>query len=85
MNTELNFTDVKDIVIDCLLKVGIIVDSSAEDTNILDYGIDSISYVTFIIELEDSLGIDLPESVFNYEVLRSLNGFSNMLVDIIND
>ena len=85
MKQECCDLNLREMVIECLVKVGVIIDESVADPDISEYGIDSISYVTFIIELEDVLGVELPESVFNYDVLRSLNGFVNLIDGIVSD
>ena len=76
---------VRQIILDCLTRIGIIIDDKeTSDQDLLECGIDSVSYVTFIIELEEAFQIEFPEELLTYEVLHSLNGFVSMIDNLIN-
>lgn len=51
-----------------------------EDIDLREYLVDSIQFVYFIVELEERLGIELPDEFLIYDNLASLNGFGNMVV-----
>ena len=86
MVQKYSFSEIFDIVTVCLSKIGIIIDDTIDnkDIDLLEYGIDSVTYVTLIIELEDAFHIEFPEVLLSYEILHSLNGFVNLISEIIN-
>lgn len=50
-----------------------------EDIDLREYLVDSIQFVYFIVELEERLGVELPDEILIYDNLSSLNGFINMV------
>jgi len=55
-------------------------DEIREDIDLREYLVDSIQYVYFIVELEERLGVGLPDEVLIYDNLASFHGFVNMVV-----
>lgn len=50
-----------------------------KDIDLREYLVDSIQFVYFIVELEERLGVELPDEILIYDNLSSLNGFVNMV------
>lgn len=85
---------VKDIILKTLNEMGISIDisdvshdkpeaSPPKDIDIRDYITDSIMFISFVIELEKKLEIEIPDELFFIDTLSSLSGFSYLLVEII--
>lgn len=56
-----------------------IFDDEQTDFSISDYIYDSITFIQFIIALEEEIGRDLPDDFLNIEILSSAKGFAEML------
>lgn len=81
MNTD----HIKEKLIQSLSLIGIIVDyDGKEDINLSEYIEDSIIFVQFIVEVEDQLGINIPDYLLSLDLLESLNGFAEMISEINN-
>lgn len=71
---------------DFLKELGIIVfeeDIDNQDYDLRDYIVDSLTFIDFIVKIEDYYQISLPMEALNYEILSSVNGFYNMIEDLI--
>lgn len=51
----------KERILMCLNNIGIYVDSLDNEFNIQDYILDSITFITFIVELENMFDIEIPD------------------------
>lgn len=74
---------IRDVVIKCLNNVGIVIDSEADDVNINDYSVDSITFISFIVEIENELNIEIPDGYLYADILKSLNGFVGFVEKLI--
>lgn len=75
--------DIRNKIIECLNRVGILVDSKLTDININDYGVDSISFISFIVEVEKEFNIQIPDGYLYVDILQSLNGFANLVEQLV--
>lgn len=73
--------EIKKIIIETLEDQGIFIELE-EDVNLLDYNIDSITFMSIIIELESQLNIEFPDELLSYDSLRSLNGFATLILEL---
>ena len=71
-------------VIRCLNTVGILIDPTADDVNLNDYDVDSISFISFIVEIEKEFDIEIPDGYLYIEILQSLNGFINLVEQLVD-
>lgn len=53
--------------------------TTMEDVNLMDYVVDSITFISFIVELENMLGFDISDEFLDFEKLNSFNGFVAMI------
>ena len=81
----MNENEVKAAIIEELENLGIIIDMTEEDTDLLSMEIDSITFITFIISLEERFDIRFPDEYLTMEVLRSLNGFAILICTLLSD
>lgn len=77
-------TEVKSVIIEELEKLGIIIDNAEADVDLLSTGMDSITFITFIVALEERFGVEFPDEL-TMEVMKSLNGFSNLIYALLSD
>lgn len=79
--------NLRNTVLHCLENIGIdvseLVANTTTDVNLLEYINESITYITFIVELEEKLNLQIPDEFLQIEKLTSLNGFLEMLDSII--
>ena len=71
---------------DFLKELGIIVfedDLGNEDYDLRDYIVDSLTFIDFIVKIEDYYHISLPMEALNFDILASAKGFYNMIEDLI--
>lgn len=71
--------EVKSVIIKELENLGIIVDEREEDIDLLSIGMDSISFISFIVALEEKFEIQFPDEYLTMEVMTSLNGFTSLI------
>ena len=79
-----DFEKIRATVIQCFQNVGVFLDSSQQDISINEYDLDSIAYISFIVEIEKALQIEVPDTYLQYDNFTSLNGFVNILCELIN-
>lgn len=86
---NMKYEDIRSKAIDTLGKIGALIpdiDSVIdEDINIQDYIFDSLQFITFIVELENMIGTEIPDELLNYENLVSLNAFCTSLELVYNE
>ena len=70
-------------IVDSLLNLGIIVDENYEEILINDVIEDSLTFIAFIIELEQKLQIEIPDEYLVQGVLMTLADVDKMIDDII--
>lgn len=74
--------EVKNSIIRCLNETGIEADDFDGAEKISDIFPDSLSYITFIIALEDCFEIELPPEMLGSDNFDSLNDINNYLCNI---
>lgn len=57
----------------------VIFNEENEDFAITDYIIDSISFMQFVISIEESIHKNLPDDFLDYNLLSSIKGFAEKL------
>ncbi len=76
---DLDMTDVKKTVLECLENVGVDVElesnSEAEGKNVLTL-LDSLQYVAFIAEIESLLGVNLADDFLLPNTFKTLDDFA---------
>ena len=76
--------EIREKIIECLENLGFVLDKMSEekDVDLSEYILDSIDYVQFMVELEETFAIDIPDSMLGIDVLKSLNGLANMILEL---
>ena len=76
--------DTYEQIVDCLNEVGIIVDSKCVDIDLRDYDMDSLVFISFIVEVERKFNIIIPDEYLVYDNMQSLCGFTNLVESLMN-
>lgn len=75
---------IKNDVIEVLNELGIETEDIGEnDVDLTEFIVESIMFISFIVELEDKLGIEIPEELLNINSIKSLNTFSTILEELL--
>ena len=83
----------KQKLLECLLNIGVIIDETDKDVDLREYIIDSIQFITAIVEIEQCFSIHFPDELLLYNTFESLNGLvyiidsmlsNNRTISIIN-
>ena len=77
--------EVKAVVIEELENLGIIIDDEEDDNNILSVELDSISFISLIVAIEERLKIQFPDDFLTMDVISSINGFSNLVYTLLSN
>ena len=74
----------RNIILNILNEIGISIDDEdiSSDFDLSEYFIDSIQFITFIVELENELGFALPDDFLLFDKYRSFNALCGVLVEI---
>lgn len=66
--------EMKQIVLNSLTKAGInLIVSDGADIDLREYIQDSLVFISFIVELEENLGIEIPYEMLTYDSFSSLD------------
>ncbi|SDD50563.1 acyl carrier protein [Paenibacillus sp. CF095] len=60
-------------------------DSDIWKTSLLDLGINSIEYVHFIVEIEQKLGMELPDQLLNFNEFNTLEKIGGFISELSRD
>lgn len=74
--------NIRDIVYEVIDEMGIYIDITEEDFDLSEYIVDSLQFLTFVINLEERLGIEIPDDLLLYDKMYSFNGYCKMLEGI---
>lgn len=74
----------QDKVLDAIEDMGLFIKrEDEEDINLQEYIIDSLQFISFIIELEKAFNIEFPDELLLYDNIQSLNGLSTLIENIV--
>ncbi len=77
--------DIKQIIIQSLREVSSFIETEGDDFDMREYIYDSISFISFIVEIENNLGIYFPDEMLDFENLTSFNGFAELIDSLISE
>lgn len=81
-------TQVKKVIINCLNEIGIVINLTLlenDDVNLDDYQLDSLTFISFLVDIEERLNIVIPDDYLDYNILQSLTGFINLISQLVED
>lgn len=75
--------EIKEKIYEHLESLGIYLNQNEDDdANICEYGMDSLSYIVFISDLEAIFGIDIPDDYLNIQKVVSINKIATLIKQI---
>lgn len=77
--------DIKAEILQCFLNIGVVIDDAEEDVDLKDYIVDSIQFITAIVEIERVFSIEFPDELLLYSVFDSFNGLKKVVESIISE
>lgn len=81
MDTE----TIRDKVLQCMNNIGLCVLDDAANFNLDEYIVDSVMYVSFIIELEQMFDIEIPDEYLMISGMRTLDDICMTVEKILED
>lgn len=84
MNENMNEESIRLAIRNILDENGIFIDDDekSKDLDLREYLIESLQFIYFIVQLEEQLGIEIPDDMLLYDNLASEIGFANMILQI---
>ena len=76
--------DIKEKTRKILYDMGFSIDSE-NDVNLLEYGIDSLQFIEFVVSIEEEFDIVIPDEVLLMDNISSLNGFITYIESTIKE
>ena len=67
-----------------LYDMGFSIDSE-NDVNLLEYGMDSLQFIEFVVSVEEEFDIIIPDEALLMDNISSLNGFITYIESIIKE
>lgn len=80
----MSYEDVREKMLMALDEVGIIIDSTQEDFDLQEYIIDSLSFIAFIVSLEQRFGIEIPDEMLLITKMHSFAAYCEAMLDVVN-
>ncbi|MDR2177562.1 MAG: acyl carrier protein [Treponema sp.] len=79
-------TTVREKLLGILEESGLFIDQKSPegDLDLREYIVDSVQFMSFVVEIENQFDIEIPDEVLAYDNLASLNGFITIVESIWN-
>ena len=71
-------------ILDIFVLSGIVIDAELlkDDFDVREYILDSISFISAVVEIENTLKIELPDEILQYDNLASFYAFSRSIWEL---
>lgn len=69
-------------IITCLKNIGIFASSDYELSNLNELIEDSLTFITFIVELEQMFGVEIPDEYLLIERMSTLDSINSMVEEL---
>ena len=74
--------DITERILNCLLELGIVFEQE-ENFELTDYIEDSLTFISFVSELENEFDIEIPDEYLLQGVLGTLNDLKNIITLLV--
>lgn len=76
-----------DIILDILDLIGmkVFLENDIDDINLSEIGFDSVTFISFVVEIEDRFQIEIPDEFLILDNVVSLRGFSNLIDSLVEE
>ena len=77
--------EIKEKVLYVMESIGVFVEDDVKDTNfdMRDYIVDSLQFISFIVNLEKELGIVYPDELLLMDKIGSFDGFCSIIESLM--
>lgn len=75
----MNIENIKDLIYNILIAMGIYIEKTNNDVDLTEYITDSLDYISFFVELEEGLDLELPDDLFLMDTIKSINALSQKI------
>lgn len=76
--------EVKAAIYETLLESGIMIDSIDEDLDLRDFIQNSLQFISFTVNLEQKLNVELDDEFILFDSVASFNNYSQRIYDLLN-
>ena len=70
-------------ILNCLLELGIVFEQEENNFELTDYIEDSLTFISFVSELENEFDIEIPDEYLLQGVLGTLNDLKNIITLLV--
>ena len=81
---EMDIIEVRNTLLSIFEELGVIIEEE-EDFDIQEYIVDSLVYMSFIVNMEQRFGIDIPDEFLLLSKMNSFNAYCESLLALINE
>ena len=82
--SHITYDNIKEEVVKILENNGVVVQMENDGDAILDIAdIDSITFISFIVDIENTFEIAIPDELLSLMIIQSLNGFVCVLSELL--
>ena len=75
--------DITERILNCLLELGIVFEQEENNFELTDYIEDSLTFISFVSELENEFDIEIPDEYLLQGVLGTLNDLKNIITVLV--
>ena len=75
--------DITERILNCLLELGIVFEQEENNFELTDYIEDSLTFISFVSELENEFDIEIPDEYLLQAVLGTLNDLKNIITLLV--
>ena len=75
--------DITERILNCLLELGIVFEQEENNFELTDYSEDSLTFISFVSELENEFDIEIPDEYLLQGVLGTLNDLKNIITLLV--
>ena len=72
-------------IVGILRDEGIEIEYTGEDVDLSDYIIDSIQFISFIVDIENEFGIEIADDYLRYDIISSLHSLAQIVENCKKD
>ena len=69
-------------IIKCMVEIGIIIEASLEG-RFIDEDIDSLTYISFIVEIEEEFNISIPDEYLQADIIETYDDVAEMIQQLL--
>lgn len=80
----MSLNDIREKLLAVLDELGIIIDNTLEEFDLQEYITDSITFITFIVNIEKQLGVEIPDDMLLITKMHSFVAYCEAMLNVVN-